>query len=233
MAHIPHIYIAPPWPGGAGPGVLRLESGTRHHLERVLRRSDGDVTYTDGVGTVGTGRLVDGAVHRGRERTGPVPVPRLRIAVSPLHRSERNRFLVEKLAELGVSRLQWVRSAHTVGRPPAPAKTQAWAVSALEQSRGAHLLEVSGTMVALADVASEAVIFVEVGGDALDVDAAIVRGGAQMDEVTLIVGPEGGFADDEVPDSALRLGLGDRILRTETAAIVAAGLLLDAGRRRR
>jgi len=45
-----------------------------------------------------------------------------------------------------------------------------------------------------------------------------------------MVGPEGGFADEEV-DAALQNGavpinLGPRILRTETCAIVASALIL-------
>ena len=41
----------------------------------------------------------------------------------------------------------------------------------------------------------------------------------------LCIGPEGGFAQDEVPDGALTLSLGPTILRVETAAIVGAAVL--------
>ena len=54
-------------------------------------------------------------------------------------------------------------------------------------------------------------------------------GGLKPERVALVVGPEGGFAPAEV-DRAQGLGvlpvhLGPRVLRTETAAIVAAALL--------
>jgi 16S rRNA (uracil1498-N3)-methyltransferase len=44
-------------------------------------------------------------------------------------------------------------------------------------------------------------------------------------ELTVVVGPEGGFAPDEVPAGMARLSLGGRILRVETAAIVASGIV--------
>jgi hypothetical protein len=147
VGHLPHVYVAPPWgpaPDGAD-ATLTLDDQVRHHLEKVLRRTSVAVTYTDGLGTVGSGRFESGRLHRGAERMEPAPTPHLTVAVAPPRRTERVRFVVEKLAELGVARLRWIRTAHTVGRPPHPAKAAAWAVGALEQSRGAHLLEVEGT----------------------------------------------------------------------------------------
>ena len=44
--------------------------------------------------------------------------------------------------------------------------------------------------------------------------------------VTVAVGPEGGFSADELPGHAEPLSLGPRILRVETAAVVAATLIL-------
>lgn len=42
---------------------------------------------------------------------------------------------------------------------------------------------------------------------------------------TILIGPEGGFTTDEVPVSVPRAGLGQRVLRVETVAIVGATLL--------
>ena len=53
-------------------------------------------------------------------------------------------------------------------------------------------------------------------------------GGSQLDTRprTVVIGPEGGFADDEIPDDLARWDLGSSVLRVETAAIVAAARLL-------
>ena len=43
---------------------------------------------------------------------------------------------------------------------------------------------------------------------------------------TVVIGPEGGWAPGEIPESAIRLHLGDTVLRVETAAIVAASRMI-------
>lgn len=50
-------------------------------------------------------------------------------------------------------------------------------------------------------------------------------------DVTLLVGPEGGLTSDELAAAALRISLGSRVLRVETAAVVGAALLLDRSER--
>jgi 16S rRNA U1498 N3-methylase RsmE len=42
----------------------------------------------------------------------------------------------------------------------------------------------------------------------------------------VVIGPEGGWASGEVPDDVALWGLGDTVLRVETAALVAAARLL-------
>jgi 16S rRNA U1498 N3-methylase RsmE len=53
---------------------------------------------------------------------------------------------------------------------------------------------------------------------------------APGERVTIVVGPEGGLADDEAAPDWIRVSLGPTILRTETAAIVAAAMALAVGR---
>ncbi len=49
---------------------------------------------------------------------------------------------------------------------------------------------------------------------------------AGLSRYTLVIGPEGGLHDQEVPHHAARIALSERVLRTETAAIVGAAALL-------
>jgi 16S rRNA (uracil1498-N3)-methyltransferase len=223
MAYVPHLYLPPPWESGDIP----LSAGSHHHLTRVLRRQPGSpVTYTDGEGTIGDGVLGDRVVQRGAENVLPRG-PSLTCAVAPLRRTERARFLVEKLAELGVDRLVWLRSRHAGGAPPRREKAAAWAAAALEQSRGAYLMDVGGA-IGWGDLGNLATIVVaDAAGDAAD--AVLPPRGA----LSLVVGPEAGLVEDEIPTGVRRLALGDRILRTETAAIVAASLALERRRRAR
>ena len=212
--HRPHLYL----PGGWEDGSIPLDQAARHHLATVLRLRGGDsVTYTDGRGTVGLGTLDGEAVTRGNEATLERPQPSLTMAVAPPKATERSRMVVEKLAEMGVDRLQWLDTVHVEGRVPKIPKRDAWRSNALEQSQGAWLLDVASP-VSLDDLAQDAVLWVATPGG--EPPQPVSR------PLVVAVGPEGGFAEDEIPPNAQRIGLGDRILRVETAVVVSAALAL-------
>lgn len=213
MKHIPHLVIPAPWAGDDLP-VSVLQS---RHLSKVLRVNRGDrVTYTDGLGMVGDGILGGQVVRRGDEEEIPRPYA-LEVAAAPPANKDRQRFLVEKLAEIGVARLLWLHTKHGKNRPPAAQKSFAWALSAVEQSRGAWLMEIAPVLTTWSDLEGPIVVCERTGG--------------VMPERprTVVIGPEGGFADDEIPDSSTTWDLGPTVLRVETAATVAAARLLAEG----
>ncbi|HSL25041.1 MAG TPA: 16S rRNA (uracil(1498)-N(3))-methyltransferase [Acidimicrobiia bacterium] len=212
MAHIPHLLLAGPWIADE----IALPRQKAHHLERVLRLDPGsEVTYTDGRGTVGAGRFRPASVLRGSESKLEAPPVSLTLAVAPPHERDRVRFLVEKLAELEVSRLLWLQTRFGAGRPPESARAAAWAIAALEQSRGAWLMEVDPKWVGPGALRAGA-FFADLGGDDLPPEGA--------GEIVVAIGPEGGWAAGEIPDGARRLGLGRTVLRVETAAVASAVL---------
>ncbi|NIU66799.1 MAG: hypothetical protein GWN07_15065, partial [Actinobacteria bacterium] len=134
MAHRPHLLVPGPWEGD----VVSLSDAQTRHLRRVLRlEMGGAVDYTDGAGRRGSGRMTEGGLERGDEWMDAEPQPSLCLAVAPPHARERVRFLVEKLSEMGVARIRWLRTHHGEGRPPRGDRAAAWAAGALEQSRGA------------------------------------------------------------------------------------------------
>lgn len=184
------------------------------HLTKVLKLNRGDtVSYTDGLGTVGRGRLLSQTVERGEEHVVGRPSS-LTVAMAPPANKDRQRFAVEKLAELGVSRLVWLETQHGKERVASPAKVFGWVLSATEQSRGAWLMETSPDLVKLAELEGDVVM--------------CHPGGTWQPGIadTVVIGPEGGFSDEEVPLVERRWDLGPTILRVETASILAAGLLL-------
>lgn len=125
--------------------------------------------------------------------------------------------IVEKLAELGVDEICWLKTRFGQAQPPDDSRSLAWAISALEQSRGVWLTELSG-IVGFNDL-TEPILVADPAGMAFKATGET--------GYTLVIGPEGGFHPDEVPDNAVRISLSDRILRTETAAIVGAATVLS------
>jgi 16S rRNA (uracil1498-N3)-methyltransferase len=149
-------------------------------------------------------------------------------------RGGRMDFLVQKCSELGVSRIVPVITARSVVRPE-PAKRGRWEKIAREAARQcgrADVPEVSPpTPLAAALAASDLpdrrlMLSPEAGGRPL---RALLPDRAAT---ALLVGPEGGLDTAEV-EAARAAGfqaasLGSRILRVETAAIVAVALAEEA-----
>lgn len=217
MGHVPHLFIPDPWEEPE----LGVSGQQAQHLDRVLRRDRGaPVTYTNGRGLAGAGLWTGEGVERGEEaHEAPMSV-RVHMAVAAPRAAERQRFLVEKLAELGVAELRWLATIHGSGRLPRRERAHAWAVAALEQSRGVYLMEINAEAVPPAELMPPLLV-ADQGGRPLS-RAYSPRSGT----VTVAVGPEGGFSVDELPGHAEPLSLGPRILRVETAAVVAATLIL-------
>jgi 16S rRNA (uracil1498-N3)-methyltransferase len=210
MGHVPHLLVPGPWTADQ----LEVSGEQRRHLERVLRVGDGEpVSYTDGEGLAGDGQLLSGRVVRGQEILVPAPSDLIVVAAPPDHR-DRARFMVEKLAEMGVAELLFLDARHGHGRPPNARKLRSWSVSGVEQSRGAWLMRTSDTLVALAEIDRPFVVCDRGGGR----EAPLAR--------TVVIGPEGGWASGEIPEDAIRWDLGDTVLRVETAALVAAARIL-------
>lgn len=214
MGHVPHLYLPPPWESP----TIDLSDEQAHHLGRVLRIGDGALlSYTDGNGRVGEGELRAGSVVRGTEAEVGRPSD-VTVAVPAPSSRHRARFLVEKLAELGVESLLWLRTRHGSGRPPAASKVRAWTVAALEQSRGGWLMRTGDAE--WSDLTARSLVVAHPGGGSVP----------EVDRPVLVVGPEGGLADDEIPAGAARVSLGSTILRVETAALVGAALLASRPR---
>ncbi len=211
IKHVPHLVVGAPWNGDS----LDLSIMQWKHLTKVLRLNRGDrISYTDGLGHLGDGILSDHAVDRGDERE----VPRnseLVVASAPPSNKDRQRFLVEKLAEMGVARLRWLRTTRGKERIASGTKVFSWVLSAVEQSRGAWLMETSSDLVGWSDLAGPVVVC-HPGGRT---DTPHVR--------TVVIGPEGGFGDEQLPADVVRWDLGPNILRIESAAIVAAARLMS------
>lgn len=186
-----------------------------HHLFRVLRLRDGErVSVTDGRGSwriavVAAGALVpDGDVV-------VEPEPPAAVVATAVPKGDRLEWMVQKLTELGATEIVLVDCARSVVRwDAARAAKQRQRLErvvrdAACQSRRVWLPALVGP-VPFADVVARP-------GMALadpDADESV---GAGVHGV--LVGPEGGFTDDEVAAASRRVRLTGTVLRVETAAI--------------
>ena len=194
----------------------------RRHLERVLRLRAGEgITVSDGAGRWRRCRFDDTLEPVGDIEHDERPVPPVTIAVA-LIKGERLDWAVQKLTELGVDRIVPFGAARSVVRWDAGRAAQHLerlrriARQAAMQSRRTWMPAVD-ELRPFADVAAEAgAALAEPDGDAPSLDRPLV-----------LVGPEGGWTEEEASAPLARVGLGPTVLRAETAA-VAAGTLLCA-----
>jgi 16S rRNA (uracil1498-N3)-methyltransferase len=146
-------------------------------------------------------------------------------------------FLVQKTAELGVSRLIPIVTARSVARPDAEAgRRTRWEKIAREAARQCGRADVPVVeapvplAVALAAPELPARRLALFEGERLRSLRSELSGTAPV-ATALLVGPEGGFASAEIEAARgvgfVPVGLGKLILRVETAAIVAVALVAE------
>jgi 16S rRNA (uracil1498-N3)-methyltransferase len=217
----------PEVPGGSCPHVIvadisapELAADDRHHLERVVRLRSGDpLSVTDGAGAwrwclFGSELTVDGEIE-----CVAVPSPRLSIAFA-LVKGQKPELVVQKLTELGIDEIipfvadrsivRWDNERsrkntdrlRKVSREASMQSRRVWIPIVHEVTTFASLID-SGSF------------------------AAADRTGPAPSLVTtaIMIGPEGGWSDSEREQFSAVVGLGDGVLRAETAAFAAATVL--------
>lgn len=210
---------------------LELSNAEVHHLRTVLRLQDGaEVQVADGVAAAAPAKLVGGSLQLLADAVAAVRHRPVLAVAQALGKGRKVDEVVRVSTELGVDEIIVVAAARSISRLDGPKADRAgdrWravARAASEQSRRVIRPEVRGPM-ATAEVGDGAgsLLIAHPGGTCLpDVLAAP----GAIDRLTLMVGPEGGWSDDElavlVAAGGRLVGLGPTVLRTEHAA--AAGL---------
>ncbi len=208
------------------------------HLTHVMRRSVGDaIRIVDGAGTAYDAVIEEIGGRRARcritarsERPGE-PAIRLTLGVAILKNGANFDFVVEKATELGVSAIVPLLTERTI---PRHARTERWqkiALAAMKQSGRSVLPRVGGLEDLdhfLADsAAADARLLPHEKTERPSLREALPEGARSA---AAAVGPEGGFSDSEVARAVsagfLPVSLGPRRLRSETAALMTAGLVL-------
>jgi 16S rRNA (uracil1498-N3)-methyltransferase len=220
-------------------GQLELEGSEHHYLARVRRLRAGDeVTLCDGAGREAPARIVrvgkrSASLEVG-DPTAAATAPSLPIAVAfaPI-KGDRTEWAIQKLVELGASKLHPIETSRSVVVPRGPRavarleRYRAIAAEAARQSRNAvvprvePLVSLPGALEELA--AAELKLVCWEGALAEPLRQKLPH--HRPADVALLIGPEGGLSEEEVElarDAGFApVGLGPRILRAETAAVAA------------
>ena len=221
-------------------GEIVLSREESHHVARVLRLRPGDaVSVFDGRGREWEGALdsIHGDLARvriGAEIRGRTD-PGLEVVLfQSLCRADRMEWVIQKSTEIGVAAIRPIRTERVEGRAPDRHRLERWrriALEACKQSGRRTVPEIADPDELPAEPPSSAVaLLLASGAGHRPLSEYLVS--RRPETVWLAVGPEGGFSAGEVVDRAAGgwspAGLGPRVLRTETAGVVAATLVLHA-----
>ena len=235
--------------GAIADGVVRIVGRDARHIVRALRMGPGDrLSTVDSSGREYIVRIAHttetsvSAVIEEERGSGPGE-PRVPLTLAQgIPKLDKMDLIVQKCTEIGVSRFLPVLTERSVARTnsdSAERRVLRWqriaAEAAKQAGRGAlpPVEDILGLEDALIELSSQGVLLVmpweleqERGlrGALADIDLEKTPG------IALIIGPEGGFSHYEVELAkrygALTVTLGRRILRTETAGLAAATVIM-------
>jgi 16S rRNA (uracil1498-N3)-methyltransferase len=211
------------------PGAeIELPPGEARHAVRSRRLKTGDeVTLFDGRGRSCRGEIVAVGGTRVAVRTGAMDVDsadRTVVIASALPKGKRLAWMIQKLAELGVSEFIPVAFRRSVVRwsPSRAARLEKVAVEAAKQSDRSDLMTLGGeaTVEELAAFSGPTLVAVP------KADKTLAEAAGDGVFARVVIGPEGGFAAGELEAlGGTPVSLGRTVLRIETAAIAAAAIL--------
>lgn len=229
----PRVYVEQPLSEGI---ALELADGVQHYLKNVLRIMNGDaVRFFNGrdgefVGRVeNAGKKTVTVTLEKKSRAQKNPDRRIHLLFAPI-KKDRMDWLVEKAVELGATDLHVVLTQNTDMRKINEDRMKTQIIEASEQCERLDIpaLHVTGDMFKTLALWNKAVpIFA-----ALErFDAAPLRDQNVSKECAILIGPSGGFTQDEKEKLASLtfikpVSLGNNILRSETAVAAALSYLM-------
>jgi 16S rRNA (uracil1498-N3)-methyltransferase len=238
----PRLFVERPLAEGA---MVALDRDRGHYLAHVLRLSAGDAVLLFN-GRDGEWRALiraagkkDVALAVETLTRAQTPTPDLTYAFAPLKHA-RLDYIAQKAVEMGASRLAPVITQRTQAQRVNGERLRANAVEAAEQC-GVLVAPVVDEEVKLARfldarAPDDLLVFCDEEADLADPVAALRAASARREGgagLVLLVGPEGGFSPEERTmilgrRAVVRLSLGPRILRADTAGVAALALVQAA-----
>jgi 16S rRNA (uracil1498-N3)-methyltransferase len=236
----PRLYVDVPLQEGVN---VTLDSGQANHIANVLRLKAGDPVLVfngrDGewralLAAAGKRVLTLNIDARSREQSMALD---LHYLFAPLKHA-RLDYMTQKAVEMGASRLQPIITRHVQVSRVNLARMRANAIEAAQQCGILTLPEIGAPLSFERMIAERQpdrlLVFCDEDAEVRDPVAALAvmrpTHAAKAIPLAVLIGPEGGFATEErrmltaLPNT-VRLSLGPRILRADTAAVAALALV--------
>ena len=205
-------------------GLVNLSSDESRHL-KVKRHKEGDkICVFNGKGKIGICKVIKNGIEI--ESIKEFPKDDFLTIATAVPKGERMDFLLQKLTELNVSRIIPLKTKYSIVEPK-ETKQKRWEriiMEASKQSKRAWLPEIKN-LTNFSDVLKEKA----------DVKILLSHGEKPLNlpksakNVIVIIGPEGGLADEEINQAEkagfVKASIGDLTLRIETAAMAAAAII--------
>ncbi len=212
-----------------------LPESEAHHCIHVMRHVVGDMIHiTDGCGNLYQCCLISVS----KKKTDVVIVQhvmhqdinhRIHIAVVPVKSMDRLEFMIEKLTELGVTEITFIRTTRCERDKINMEKLMMRAVAAVKQSRNLFIPVLHPLIKLDSFIKQTEVSRKYVAALSQDKPSSLSDISVTQESTCILIGPEGDFTEDEMKQILNHgyeaVSLGSRVLRTETAAIYAAVLL--------
>lgn len=213
--------------------IVTLDEDESKHAVRVLRLTvDTEVMLVDGKGTRAFAKVSEDHPKRcslqitDRKKETTERNFKLHIAVAPTKNLDRLEWFIEKATEIGIDSIILISCDHSERFTVKLERMEKVTVSAIKQSQQSWLPEVKGVIsfkefIASVPPQSQKYIAHCAEGDKVLLKKQLSPSG----DIYILIGPEGDFSKNEI-ESAITNGfkavsLGERRLRTETAALVA------------
>ncbi len=219
--------------------VVELNPEESKHLCKVMRKTEGEkVLLLNGKGQRGLAELIKAHPKKAEVQVQQIESfeqranTQLTIAIAPTKNLNRMEYFVEKATEIGIDKIVPILCTQSERKVIKTDRLEKIAIAAMKQSGQLFLPEITDLMPVKKFTETHLNGFIGYCPDH-KTNPSLLNEVNNQSNITILIGPEGDFTKEEV-NFALYNGyktvsLGNSILRTETAGVLACSLISTLG----